>query len=55
VESRNAKFLENDFMSGSNQSEGLAPKNDNLDTQPSASSIRLVVIHNDHSVQLAIE
>ena len=42
VESRNTKFLENDLMSGSDQSEDLVYVRD----QPSTLSDRLVIIHN---------
>ena len=46
VESKNAKFLENDLISGSNQSQNLVYVRD----QPSTSSDRLVIIHNSPKV-----
>lgn len=47
VESRNAKFLENDLISGSDQFQDTDPIRD----LPSTSSERLVVIHNAPQVQ----
>ena len=51
MESRNAKFLENDLISGSDQSQDLVSVRD----QPSTSSQRLVIMDNITSVQLDIE
>ena len=51
VESRNAKFLENDLISGSDQSQDLVSMRD----QPSTSSQRLVIMDNITSVQLDVE
>jgi len=45
VESRNAKFLENDLISGSDQLRDLGSKIDYIKSQPSTSSERLVIIH----------
>ena len=45
MESRNAKFLENDLISGSDQLRDLGSKIDCIESQPSTSSERLVVIH----------
>ena len=55
VESRNAKFLESDLSSGSDELKDIVPERDHSDTQSFTSSIKLVVIHNAPSVQLAIE
>jgi len=44
VESRNAKFLENDLISGSDQLRDLGSEIDHIESQPSTSSRRLVVI-----------
>ena len=45
MELRNAKFLENDFISRSDQSQNIISEEDYLYTQPSTSSNRLIVIH----------
>jgi len=45
VESRNTKFLENDLISGSDQLRDLGSEIDYIESQPSTSSERLVVIH----------
>ena len=46
MESRNAKFLESDLISGSNQFENLASfDKDYLDTQTPISSERLTKVH----------
>jgi len=45
VESRNAKFLENDLISESDQLRDLGSEIDYIESQPSTSSERLVVIH----------
>ena len=50
VESRNSKFLENDLISGSDQLKDLGFEIDYIESQPSTSSERLVVIHS-HQVQ----
>ena len=45
VESRNAKFLENDLISGSDQFQDIVYEKDHYEGQPSGSSDRLIVIH----------
>ena len=45
VKSRNAKFLENDLINGSDKFQDIVSKNDNYEGQPSGSSDRLIVIH----------
>ena len=45
MESRNAKFLENDFISGSDQFQDIVYEKDHYEGQPSGSSDRLIVIH----------
>ena len=51
MESRNAKFLENDLISGSDQFQDIVSGKDHIDAQPSTSSDRLIVIHNASQVQ----
>ncbi|KAA8532494.1 hypothetical protein F0562_032527 [Nyssa sinensis] len=55
VESRNAKFLENDLISGKDHSRNTFFENDHSDNQPSTSSNRLIVVHNTPSVQIGVE
>ncbi|KAL4376717.1 hypothetical protein GQ457_02G017480 [Hibiscus cannabinus] len=50
VESRNAKFLENDSVSGSDLSRNSIPVD-----QPSTSSERLVIIYNTPQAQMGVE
>ena len=45
MESRNAKFLENDLISGSDQFQDIVSENDHYEDRPSSSSDRLIVIH----------
>ena len=45
VESRNEKFLENDFINGSDQFQDIVYKKGHNEGQPSGSSDRLIVIH----------
>ena len=45
MESRNAKFLENDLISGSDQFQDIVSEKDHYEGQPSGSSDRLIVIH----------
>ena len=52
MESRNAKFLENDFISGSDRFQDIVSKKDHIDTQPFTSSDRLIVINNAPQVQI---
>ena len=51
MESRTAKFLENDLISRSDQSQDLASVRD----QSFTSSDRLVIIHNTPQVQMDVE
>ncbi|RVW29582.1 Retrovirus-related Pol polyprotein from transposon TNT 1-94 [Vitis vinifera] len=51
VESRNAKFLENDLISGSDRFQDIVFEKDHIDVQPSTSSDRLIVIQNAPQVQ----
>ena len=51
MESRNAKFLENDMLSRSDHSQDLVSMRD----QPFTSSQRLVIIHNAPQVQTSVE
>ncbi|RVW59830.1 hypothetical protein CK203_098481 [Vitis vinifera] len=51
VESRNAKFLENDLISRSDQFHDVVCERDHIDAQPSTLSDRLIVIHNAPQVQ----
>lgn len=55
MESRNAKFLENDLISGSDRFRDPVLEKDHSDARPSTSSTRLIVIHNAPPVQMAIE
>ena len=45
MESRNAKFLENDLIIGSDQFQDIVYENDHYEDQHSGSSDRLIVIH----------
>ena len=51
MELRNAKFLENDLISGSDQSQDLVSMRD----QPYTSSDRLVIIHNTPQIQTGVK
>ena len=53
VQLRNAKFLENDYFSGSDQFQGIVSKKDHYEGQPSGSRNRLIVI-NSPQVQLSV-
>ena len=55
VESRNAKFLENDLISGSNQTRNIVSEKDHSESQPSTSSERLVIGHSMPQVQTGVE
>ena len=46
VESKNAKFLEYDFVGGSDQFRNIVSDIDHTESQPSTSSDRLFVVHN---------
>ena len=54
VESRNAKFLENDLISGSHRFQDIVSERNHTDIQPSTSSDRLIVIHNTPQVQTGV-
>ena len=55
VESRNAKFLENDMISGRDRLKDLIPIHDHIETQPSTSYDRLVIVHNTPQVPISVE
>ena len=54
VESRNAKFLENDLISGSDLSHNIVSEKDHINSQLSTSSDRLIVIHNTPQIQTSV-
>ena len=51
MESKNAKFLKNDLISGSDRFQDVVCERDHIDAQPSTLSDRLIVIHNALQVQ----
>ena len=55
VESRNAKFLENDMISGRDRFMDLISIHDHIETQPSSSYDRLVIVHNTPQVPISVE
>jgi hypothetical protein len=55
VESRNAKFLENDLNSGSDQTKNIVSEKDHSESQPSTPSDRLVIVHSTPQVQTGVE
>eukprot|EP00261_Vitis_vinifera_P037732 XP_019078975.1 PREDICTED: uncharacterized protein LOC109123503 [Vitis vinifera] len=55
VESRNAKFLEYDLVSGSDQFRNIVSDIDHTESQPSTSSDRLFIVHNTPQVQTGVE
>ena len=55
VESRNAKFLENDMINGRDRFRDLIPIQDHMETQPSTSYDRLVIVHNTPQVPISVE
>ena len=55
MESRNAKFLENDMISGRDRFKDLIPIHDHIETQPSTSYDRLVIVHNTSQVLISVE
>ena len=55
VESRNAKFLENDLISGSDLTRNIVSEKDHSESQPSTSSDRLVIVHSTPQVQTGVE
>lgn len=54
VESRNAKFLENDLISGSDQTRNIVSEKDHSESQPSTSCDRLVIVHSTPQVQIGV-
>ena len=55
VESRNAKFLENDMISGRDRFRDLILVHDHIETQPSTSYERLVIVHHTPQVPISLE
>ena len=55
VESRNAKFLENDMIIGRDRFRDLIHVHDHMKTQPSMSYDRLVIVHNTPQVPISVE
>ena len=55
MESRNAKFLEYDLVSGSDQFRNIVSDIDHTESQPSASSDRLFVVHNTPQVHTGVK
>ena len=55
VESRNAKFLENDMISRRDRFRDLIPIHDHIETQPSTSYDRLVIVNNTPQVPISVE
>ncbi|RVX07413.1 Retrovirus-related Pol polyprotein from transposon TNT 1-94 [Vitis vinifera] len=55
VESRNAKFLEYDLVSGSDQFRNIVSDIDHTESQPSTLSDRLFIVHNTPQVQSGVE
>ncbi|WKA02171.1 hypothetical protein VitviT2T_020389 [Vitis vinifera] len=55
VESRNAKFLEYDLVSGSDQFRNIVSDIDHTESQPSTSSDRLFIVHNTPQVQSGVK
>ncbi|RVW23780.1 Retrovirus-related Pol polyprotein from transposon TNT 1-94 [Vitis vinifera] len=55
VESRNAKFLEYDLVSGSDQFRNIVSDIDHTKSQPSTSSDRLFIVQNTPQVQTGVE
>ncbi|RVW61091.1 Retrovirus-related Pol polyprotein from transposon TNT 1-94 [Vitis vinifera] len=55
VEPRNAKFLEYDLVSGSDQFRNIVSDIDHTESQPSTSSDRLFIVHNTPQVQTGVE
>ena len=55
VESRNAKFLENDLISESDQTRNIVSENDHSESQPSTSSDILGIVYSTPQVQTSVE
>ena len=55
VESRNAKFLENDLISRSDQTRNIVSEKDHSESHPSTSSDRLAIVYSTPQVQTGVE
>ena len=55
VESSNTEFLENDMISRRDRFRDLIPVHDHIETQPSTSYDRLVIVHNTPQVPISVE
>ena len=55
VESRNTKFLENDMISGRDRFNDLILVHNHIETPPSTSCDRLVIVHNTPQVPISVE
>ena len=55
VESRNSKFLETDMISGRDRFKDLILVHDHIESQPSKSYDRLVIVHNTPQVLISVE
>ena len=55
VESRNAKFMKYDLVSGSDQFRNIVSDIDHIESQLSTSRDRLFVVHNTLQVQTGVE
>ena len=55
VESRNTKFLEDDVISGSDHFRNIVFAHDHIESQPSTSNDRLVIVHSTPQVQTSAE
>ena len=55
MESRNTKLLENDMISGRDRFRDLIPVHNHMETQPSSSYDRLVIVHNNPQVPIIVE
>ena len=55
MESRNAKFLENDMISGSNRFRDLIHFQGHIETPPSTSYDRLIIVHNTPQVPISVK
>ena len=51
----NAKFLENDMIRGRDRFRDLIHVHDHIETQPSTSYDRLVIVHNTHQVPISVK
>uniref|UniRef100_A0A2N9FGB3 Retrovirus-related Pol polyprotein from transposon TNT 1-94 n=1 Tax=Fagus sylvatica TaxID=28930 RepID=A0A2N9FGB3_FAGSY len=55
VESRNAKFLENDLINGSDQTKNIVSEKDHSESQPSTSSDRFFFVYSTPQVQTGVK